>query len=693
MGVVVTMIKPETIKETRKPNKLINEKSPYLLQHAYNPVNWNPWGVEAFAKAKAEDKPIFLSIGYSTCHWCHVMENESFEDEAVADILNKNFVTIKVDREERPDVDSIYMTVCQALTGSGGWPLTIFMSPDKKPFYAGTYFPKESRYGIAGIKDVLNSIAEQWKEKREEIVKSSERIVAHIKSINTKVSKEEMGEEEIHNAYHSFKEVFDLKYGGFGRSPKFPSPHNLRFLLRYWKNYKESKALEMVEKTLEAMYEGGIFDHIGFGFSRYSTDEKWLVPHFEKMLYDNALLSAVYVEAFEATGKVFYREVAEKVFTYILRDMTSPEGAFYSAEDADSEGEEGKFYLFTKNEVALILGEEFYKIYCEHYNITEEGNFEGYNIPNLIGRKSSSKLNEDLEQKLEKMRQKLFDYRERRIHPYKDDKILTSWNGLMIAALAYGGRIFDSIDYIKQAEKAMNFILSKMINKKGRLMARYREGEVAHLGYLEDYAFIVHALIELYEATFKVKYLSKALELNEKMLKLFKDEDQGGLFLYGSDGEELIVRPKDIYDGAIPSGNSVATLNMLRLARLTANSELENKAYEQFEVFAAKVKTIESAHAYFMTALLYSKVRGKDIIIAGKEDENETKAMIKKINNTYLPFATVVLNNDDKSLNSINPELGAHKSLQGKPTAYICENFACKEPITDVQKFLEYIEG
>jgi uncharacterized protein YyaL (SSP411 family) len=621
------------------------------------------------------------------------MERESFESEEVAAILNKYYVSIKVDREERPDVDSIYMTVCQALTGSGGWPLTIFMTPDKKPFYAGTYFPKESRHGMHGIKDMLNSIAQQWEEKREDIVKSSEKIVEHIKSIETKVEREEIGEEEIHNAYHSFKSVFDKNYGGFGKAPKFPSPHNLGFLLRYWKNYNEPKALEIVEKTLEAMYKGGIFDHIGFGFSRYSTDEKWLVPHFEKMLYDNALLSAVYVEAFEATGKVFYKDVAEKVFTYILRDMTSPEGAFYCAEDADSEGEEGKYYVFTLNEVGLVLGEQFYKTYCEHYNITAEGNFEGHNIPNLIGKKSSSELDENLEHKLEKMRQRLFEYRERRVHPYKDDKVLTSWNGLMIAALAHGGRVFDSINYIHQAEKAMEFILSSMINKEGRLMARYREGEIAYLGYLEDYAFTVHALIELYEATFKIKYLTKALDLNEEMLKLFKDEEQGGLFLYGIDGEALIVRPKDIYDGAMPSGNSVATLNMLRLARLSANSELENEAYEQFDVFASKVKTIESAHAYFMTALLYSKVPGKDIILSGEEEEQGIKAMIKELNSNYLPFATVVLNTSVEGVNSINSEISAHKALEGKATAYICEKFNCKEPITDLKKFSEYIRS
>ncbi|MGH4052568.1 MAG: thioredoxin domain-containing protein [Clostridium sp.] len=690
------MTNPDTIKENRKPNKLINEKSPYLLQHAYNPVNWNPWGEEAFAKAKSEDKPIFLSIGYSTCHWCHVMEKESFEDEEVAAILNKYFVAIKVDREERPDVDSIYMTVCQALTGSGGWPLTIFMTPDKKPFYAGTYFPKESRRGTPGIMDVLSSLGQQWIEERENILQSSEKIVAHIKSMDTKSNSVELGEElgvdEIHNAYNSFKNVFDEDYGGFGKSPKFPSPHNLQFLLRYWKNYNEPYALEMVEKTLEAMYAGGIFDHIGFGFSRYSTDQKWLVPHFEKMLYDNSLLASVYIEAFEATGKTFYKEVAQKIFTYILRDMTSSEGAFYSAEDADSEGIEGKFYLLTTEEVASVLGEKSYKIYCEHYDITNIGNFEGRNIPNLIGKNSRSMVDKDLERELEKMRQKLFDYREKRIHPYKDDKILTSWNGLMIAALAYGGRVFSDSHYIDEAQKAMDFILTNMINDKGRLMARYRDGNVAHLGYLDDYAFTIHALIELYEATFNVKYLSKALELNINMINVFKDEKKGGLFLYGIDGEQLIVRPKDIYDGAMPSGNSVATLNMLRLARLSANSELDKEAYSQFKAFASKVKTIESAHAYFMTALLYSNVTGKDIIIVGEKENNDTKAMIKEINSNYLPFATVVINTGEETLNSINPELKAQKALNGIATAYICENYNCKQPISDLGKFKEVIK-
>jgi len=686
------MIKPDISKQDRKPNRLINEKSPYLLQHAYNPVNWNPWGEEAFALAKAQDKPIFLSIGYSTCHWCHVMEKESFENNEVAAILNRYFIAIKVDREERPDVDSIYMSVCQALTGSGGWPLTIFMTSDKKPFYAGTYFPRESMRGMPGIKDVLISIAEQWNENKENIIESSKKIVEHIKNIDVFVKPGEIGEDEIHNAYSSFESVFDKKYGGFGKSPKFPAPHNLQFLLRYWKNYNEPKALEIVETTLEAMYAGGIFDHIGFGFSRYSTDQKWLVPHFEKMLYDNALLAAVYIEAFEATGKKFYKEVADKILTYILRDMTSTEGAFYCAEDADSEGVEGKYYLLTLEEVSLVLGEESYKIYCEQYDITKSGNFEGRNIPNLIGKQSSINIDEKLNLELEKMRGKLFEYREKRIHPYKDDKVLTSWNGLMIAALAYGGRIFQNKSYINAAEKAMNFILSKMINDKGRLMARCREGEIAHLGYLDDYAFTVHALIELYESTFNVAYLTKAIKLNENMLKLFKDENQGGLYLYGADGEELISRPKDVYDGAMPSGNSVAALNMLRLARLTANSKLEDEALGQFKAFASKVKTIESAHAYFMTALLYSTVPGKDIIICGEKNADGTKAMIKEINSTYMPFATVVLNTGDKRFISINSELNEHKPILGKTTAYICENYTCREPIIDLEKFLEIIK-
>ncbi|HQA48726.1 MAG TPA: thioredoxin domain-containing protein, partial [Bacillota bacterium] len=555
---------------SRKTNRLIHEKSPYLLQHAHNPVDWYPWGEEAFEKAKLEDKPIFLSIGYSTCHWCHVMERESFEDEEVAKVLNDYYVSIKVDREERPDIDSIYMSVCQAVTGQGGWPLTIIMTPDEKPFFAGTYFPKSGKYGYPGLVELLLRIKDAWDTERDRLVETGSNITEAIKNSPRRIDGEKLGQETAERALRGFRNSFDEVYGGFGGAPKFPTPHNLYFLLRYWKASGNGTALIMVEKTLESMYKGGLFDHIGFGFSRYSTDGKWLVPHFEKMLYDNALLAYAYTEAYQATGKDIYKDIARKIFTYVLRDMTSTGGGFYSAEDADSEGEEGKFYLWQPEEVKEAAGEEDGKLFCDWYGISPAGNFEGKSIPNLIGRDLGI-LYEDkaLARRLDGVREKLFMYREKRIRPHRDDKILTSWNGLMIAALALGGRAFHSDEYIKAAEAAYGFIQRNLVRGDGRLLARYRDGESAFPAYLDDYAFLVWGLIELYRATFKTGYLKRALELNRDMLDLFWDEREGGLFLYGEDSEQLIMRPKEVYDGALPSGNSVALYNMLRLSRMT----------------------------------------------------------------------------------------------------------------------------
>jgi uncharacterized protein len=453
-------------------NKLLQEKSPYLLQHAHNPVDWYPWGGEAFSRAVAEDKPIFLSIGYSTCHWCHVMERESFEDEEVAIILNKHFIAIKVDREERPDVDHIYMSVCQAMTGRGGWPLTILMTPDRKPFYAGTYFPKTSRGGYAGIIEVLEHVKDAWHNEKDTLVESSDKIMEHMNMEFGTDEHGEVNEEAIDDAVSRFSSNFDKVFGGFGSAPKFPTPHNLMFLLRHAKQSVNDNALDMVEKTLESMYRGGMYDHIGFGFSRYSTDRKWLVPHFEKMLYDNALLAFIYIEAYQATGKEQHRRVAEQIFEYVLRDMTSPEGGFYSAEDADSEGVEGKFYVWTPKEIIDVLGERDGKEFCDMYDITVKGNFEEASIPNIIENKTS--FEELTKLPLESMRRKLFEHREKRIHPYKDDKILTAWNGLTIAALAYGARVLGNESYMSAAKKAVGFIQDKLIRADGRLMARYR---------------------------------------------------------------------------------------------------------------------------------------------------------------------------------------------------------------------------
>jgi uncharacterized protein len=667
----------------QKSNRLVDEKSPYLLQHAYNPVDWFAWSEEAFAKAKAEDKPIFLSIGYSTCHWCHVMERESFEDDEVAEVLNKYFISIKVDREERPDIDSIYMSVCQALTGSGGWPLTILMTPDKKPFYAGTYFPKKSKYGRPGLMDMLHSAEEAWRNKREDLIDSSNEIIEAVENSASTGRKEKLTKATLEKAFEEYKDYFDPVFGGIGKAPKFPIPHNLLFLLRYYYSFGEKEALEIVEKTLESMYKGGIFDHVGYGFSRYSVDRKWLVPHFEKMLYDNSLLAMAYIETYQATKKEFYKEVAEKIFTYILRDMTSPEGGFYSAEDADSEGEEGKFYVWDIDEILEVLGEEDGTFYCKYYDITGHGNFEHKNIPNLIAEELEKiENNKQLKDKLNKLRAKLFECREKRVHPHKDDKILTAWNGFMIAALAYGGRVLGNNTYTEAAEKAVQFIYDKLMDEQGRLLARYRDGEAAYLAYLEDYAFLTWSLIELYENSFNNGYLNKALSLNKAMIEHFYDEKDGGFYLYSKDTEQLIIRPKESYDGAIPSGNSVATLNMIRLSRITGDEKLGEMAQEQLEVFSESIASIPSSHSVFLMALLYSQIGGKSVVIAGDKEDTSAKAMLAEINNRYLPYTTTALN--------INAE--QYKLVDNKAAAYICQNYSCSQPVTEIQELISLLD-
>ena len=677
---------------TNVPNRLINEKSPYLLQHAYNPVDWFPWGTEAFEKAKAEDKPIFLSIGYSCCHWCHVMERESFEDIEVAEVLNKSYISIKVDREERPDIDSIYMAVCQVLTGSGGWPLTIIMTPDKKPFFAGTYFPKHSKYGRPGLIDMLNTVSEAWINKKDELLTTSNEIIKAVHKSTSSSNKGNIGMATIDTAYNGFQHLFDPSYGGFGSAPKFPTPHNLSFLLRNWMITKNQAILEIVEKTLESMYKGGIFDHIGFGFSRYSTDRKWLVPHFEKMLYDNALLAIAYIEAYQATNKSLYKDVADKIFSYILRDMTSTEGGFYSAEDADSEGEEGKFYVWTVDEIKTVLGDDDAKLFCNYYDISKSGNFESKNIPNLISADLKEMQNNlSIASKLESIRQKLFIYREGRIHPYKDDKILTSWNGLMIAALSYGGRVFSNKLYIDAAEKAADFIINNLVRTDGRLMARYRDGQSAYPGYLDDYCFIVWGLIELYETTFNINYLKKALEFTKSMLELFWDNTDGGLFIYGKDSEELILRPKDIYDGAIPSGNSVAALNMLRLSRIIGDEYLESKAKEIISTFGGDINENPNSYSQFLIALLFSIIPTKEIVIAGEKDSEDTLKMLKEINSRFIPFSTVILNNGNKELYNMISYIESQKRINARATAYVCEDMACNEPTDEIDKFIKLL--
>lgn len=666
---------------TRTVNRLINEKSPYLLQHAHNPVNWYPWGDEAFTKAKEEDKPVFLSIGYSTCHWCHVMERESFEDEEVAQVLNKNFVAVKVDREERPDIDTIYMAVCQTLTGHGGWPLTVFLTPDKKPFYAGTYFPKNSRHGMPGLLELLDAVHDAWVNKKDELISSGNQIAEILEKQVYHHSPGELDRDVLQKGYAYFEQNFDSKYGGFGSAPKFPTPHQLMFLLRYYKLTGEKKALFMVEKTLESMYLGGIYDHIGFGFARYSTNRKWLVPHFEKMLYDNALLAIAYGEAYQMTGNKFYSKVVEEIFTYILRDMTSLEGGFYCAEDADSEGEEGKFYTWIPEEIKAVLGEELGRSFCDAFDITTKGNFAGLNIPNLIKTGLVGDFNE--------ARQKLFAKREERVHPYKDDKILTSWNGLMIAALAFNSRVLNVPAYARAAEKALDFILKNLRKDNGRLLARYRDGEAAYLAYVDDYAFLIWGVLELYQTTLKLEYLELARDLHQDMLKYFWDKEKGGLYQYGHDAEALLTRPKELYDGALPSGNSVATVNMLRLYYLTGDPSLAEQARAQFRLFGPTVNSSPAGFTHFLMAAFLEQAGSGEITIVGDKEDSTTQAMLDTINSKFLPELGLILKTpgqDEQLLNKLLPTAAERKTIEGKTTAYLCRNFACQPPVTTPEK-------
>lgn len=630
------------------------------------------------------------------------MERESFEDEEVAALLNRDYIAVKVDREERPDVDNLYMSVCQAMTGRGGWPLTIVMTPEKKPFFAGTYFPKARKHGRYGLLDILPQLAGKWREDPAKVAEIGEQIVEETQRRMIANLEGELSNDILERTYRFYEEVYDPAYGGFGDAPKFPTSHNLSFLLRYWKRTGEAKALAMVENTLDRMHRGGLYDHIGYGFARYSTDERWLVPHFEKMLYDNALLTMTYIEAYQATGKRKYADIAEQVIAYVLRDMTDPEGGFYSAEDADSEGEEGKFYVWTPDEVTQVLGEEEGELYCRVYDITGTGNFEGHSIPNLIDatvETSARRMQLDvteLNTRLETSRRKLFEHREQRIHPHKDDKILTSWNGLMIMALAKAAKALHKPEYVEAARKAADFILTKLRREDGRLLARYRDGEAAYLGYVDDYAFLVWGLIELYEASFDHTLLQQAVELNRDMLRLFWDEEKGGLFFYGEDGERLFTRPKEIYDGAMPSGNSAAALNLHKLARYTYDAALSQKAEEQLKAFAGSVEKYPSGHALFLMAVDFAFGAPSEIVIAGDPAKEETQAMIREVHRAFLPNTLTILHPvgvaGAEEVGRLIPLVQDKRPLGGRATAYVCENYACQSPVSNLEELRELLQ-
>ncbi len=687
----------------KKANRLINEKSPYLLQHAYNPVDWFPWCDEAFEKAEKENKPVFLSIGYSTCHWCHVMEHESFEDPNVAKLMNDVFVSIKVDREERPDIDNIYMTVCQMMTGSGGWPLSIVMTPDKRPFFSGTYFPKENRYGRIGFVDLIKNIKKAWQEKREEIEENADQITSYLKQTSISDEGSEIPTDVLNKTYEYFEKRFDQEYGGFSSAPKFPSPHNLLFLLRYFNKTGEQKALEMVKKTLVEMRKGGIFDHIGFGFHRYSTDRHWLLPHFEKMLYDQAMLTHAYIEAFQITQNESFKQTAEQILEYVERDMTSPEGGFYSAEDADSEGEEGKFYVWTKDEVKKILGEEEGELFCKVFNFEADGNFEeestrarnGTNIPHLTSSieelvKESGIEPAELINKLNKARLTLFANREQRVHPQKDDKILTDWNGLMISAFAKAGRVFKKENYLKTAEKAVDFINEKLLTEDGKLLHRYRDGEAKLTAALDDYAFMIWGLLEMYESTFDLNFLKLAIELNKIVEKHFWDDADGGYFFTPDYGEELLVRSKDLYDSAIPSGASVMMNNLIRLGRLTSNDEFEKSADLLSKSYSENVKKSLMAFTYFLCGLYFAKGPSYEIILAAKSLDR-LDLFFDKLSENYIPNKVVlaITESNIEEMKKIAPFVENYSFDFGKGQAFVCRNFACELPVDSPDELLE----
>jgi hypothetical protein len=620
------------------------------------------------------------------------MERESFEDEEVASLLNQHYISIKVDREERPDIDHIYMAVCQAMTGHGGWPMTIIMTPKKQPFFAGTYFPKASKWGRPGLMDILHQVAELWEKEPQRIAHTVERITEAVTVHLSGDADGELTEDILAHAFQLFRQQFDHRYGGFGDAPKFPTPHNLLFLLRHWKLTGEEQALAMVEQTLAAMHRGGIYDHVGFGFSRYSVDREWLVPHFEKMLYDNALLAYTYLEAYQATKKPPYAQVAKEIFTYVLRDMTDPEGGFYSAEDADSEGEEGKFYLWTPDEIRRVLGSEAGELYCTAYDITETGNFEGRSIPNLIRRslaQTASQLGKgepELRQLLADARERLFAAREQRVHPGKDDKILTAWNGLMIAALAKAAQVLGEDRYEQAAARALQFVQGKISRQDGRLLARYRDGEAAHLGYADDYAFLVWGLLELYEATLDSRHLREAVRLTDDLLRLFWDEQAGGLFFYGSDGETLIARPKEIYDGATPSGNSVAAHNLLRLFHLTGRPEYQERAERLLQAFAGSIEQYPPGYSFSLMALQLATGPAREIVIAGERGSEEVKQLRAVLRDSYQPLAVIACHDPNDTLADIAPAIQEKTMQDGKATVYVCENFTCSAPLTDVEQ-------
>jgi hypothetical protein len=697
---VVMTLDTTTVQHKHK-NRLAGEISPYLLQHADNPVDWYPWGKEAFEIARKLDKPIFLSIGYSTCHWCHVMEHESFEDEELAAILNEHFVCIKVDREQRPDIDAVYMDAVQAMTGSGGWPLSVFLTTEGKPFYGGTYFPPRDSFGRPGFDRLLYAVADAWKNKRAQLLSSAGATTESIAAQPRQPNPLELSVDLLNAAKSSLQVIFDAANGGFGAAPKFPQPSSLSILLRHWHRTGDKEALDMVRATLDAMAKGGIYDHLGGGFHRYCTDARWLVPHFEKMLYDQALIGRVYIQAYQATQDKKYAAIVREVFDYVLRDMADHKGGFYAAEDADSEDKEGAFYVWDPAETRKVLGAKDARIFDAYYGVSSRGNFEdGKSILNVA--KSADELAKDLkadpneiEAVLSQTRTRLLARRSERPRPHRDDKIIAGWNGLMISSMAYGGAVLEEQRYVDAAKRAADFVLSTL-RKNGRLKRFYRDGRAVEPAFLDDYAFLVLGLLDLYETTFDAKWLIDARTLAMQMIDLFGDEQDAAFYLTAKDAERLIIRSKPAYDGAVPSGNSVAAFALLRLGLMTMDDKLTDRAAELIESFSAQLTQSPLSLSAMFSAVDLRIGPAQEIIIAGDRDLPQTKAMLRLIHGTFLPNTVLLLHppgKEGKEIERVVPFLEGQLPVDGKVTAFVCENRVCRKPVNEIEALGEMLAG
>jgi len=704
-------------------NRLIDEKSPYLLQHAHNPVDWYAWGPEAFEKARREDKPVFLSIGYSTCHWCHVMERESFENDAIAALLNRHFVSIKVDREERPDVDRIYMTFVQATTGGGGWPMSVWLTPDLKPFYGGTYFPPEQRHGHPGFPMVLERIAEAWRQDRDRIVESSREVIEKLTQQSAAAAHAGPGSTlrldkgALDSGFYIFRRSFDSRYAGFGEAPKFPRPVTLNFLLRYHARTKNQEALDMVLATLREMAKGGMYDQLGGGFHRYSVDARWFVPHFEKMLYDQAQLAISYLEAFQITGEASFAGTARGILDYVLRDMRDPDGGFYSAEDADSvihaehpdvKGE-GAFYIWTQPEIEAVAGQPYAQWFGYRFGVEEHGNvqndphqeFTGKNI--LYRAHTAEQTAQQFGESVERVRagliesaRKLWKAREARVRPHLDDKVLTAWNGLMISAFAKAGAVLDEPRYAEAARRAADFLVSRMYDPAtGVLRRRYRRGDAAISGFLDDYAFFIQALLDLYESGFELRDLELAVRLAGKQAELFEDAENGAFYSTGAGDPTLVMRMKEDYDGAEPSANSIAALNLLRLAQVTGRRDFQESANRTLGAFASRIAAAPVGVPQMLVAYEFSISKPKQIVLVGERDAPDTRRFVQALHARFAPNRVVLLVDGDESRKALAgylPVVADMTALDGKATAYVCEDYTCKLPTTDVEEFGQLIQ-